>query len=441
MYRPSVFIIENVNIGPIDTTEIIPPERFNGAPVGEISGTTLVVEMSLETNEFSHCRYSTASGTPYFSMSSTFSPFNFWTVHSVELAVSTSTSYTFYIRCIDDEGNVNIDDYEISFSVPEYPLGEPGDTGDEAGQGDTPSGDNGVGDGTGVPGDVDTDPTDAGTGGGTGSGGGSSGGSGGGSSGSGGSGGGGFTGSGPYQSGDGRVIINGYSFPSSDVVILVDGQRADQVRANNNGAFTSTLDNIASGVYTFGVYALDKNGVKSTTFTTTFTVTGSRGSTLSNVNIMPTIKVAPDPVPLGNSVTFSGYSIPDATLTIENQNDKTSASLKTYTTTSDNSGVWSITVDTTGLSAGTYKVRAKAKQDTGVSTNFSNYTYYGIGENANRPQTSDLNRDGKVNLVDFSILLFWWNSNGGASDPPADINQDGKVSLTDFSIMIFNWTG
>lgn len=57
------------------------------------------------------------------------------------------------------------------------------------------------------------------------------------------------------------------------------------------------------------------------------------------------------------------------------------------------------------------------------------------------PINADLNRDGRVNLVDFSILLFWWASDGGDSDPPADINLDGTVSLTDFSIMLFNWTG
>jgi hypothetical protein len=65
--------------------------------------------------------------------------------------------------------------------------------------------------------------------------------------------------------------------------------------------------------------------------------------------------------------------------------------------------------------------------------------YVGLGEdpNPNFGNRSDLNRDGKVNLVDFSILLFNWKG----SDAVADINQDGTVSLTDFSIMLANWTG
>ena len=53
------------------------------------------------------------------------------------------------------------------------------------------------------------------------------------------------------------------------------------------------------------------------------------------------------------------------------------------------------------------------------------------------PISADLNKDGRVNLADFSILLFHWNTDHGI----ADLNQDGRVSLTDFSIMLFQWTG
>jgi hypothetical protein len=409
--------------------------------MGVLSGTVTSVEISLETDEFAKCRYSTASGTPYFSMSKEFST-SFTIIHVVdEFAVATNTTYTFFVRCIDDEDNFNVDDYVIQFSIPEFPTGTPGDSGSNEGEGQgggTGTGDEGSGSGSSG---GDTSGSDSEGSGGSGGGGG---GSGGGSSGSGGDDGGGFEGSErPYQSGDARVIINGYAFPNSTVVALVDGAQAEQVNANSSGSFSITIDEIARGVYTFGVYATDRNGTRSTTYSTTFSVTGSRGSTLSNVNIMPTIEVEPDPVDPNSTVHFSGYSIPDATVTIENQSDRSSATLKTFTTTSGANGAWELDVSTDGFQTGTYKVRAKAKQDAGlgISTNFSSFTYYGVGQQADVPRSSDLNRDGSVNLVDFSILLFWWNSDGGNSNPPADINGDGTVSLTDFSIMIFNWTG
>ncbi len=435
--RGHVATVDRVSVPNLDTTETDPPVRFNGAPSGTISGTSLAVQISVETDEFSKCRYSTASGTPYFSMGSEFTS-NFTTIHPETISVSTSTTYTFFIRCIDDEGNVNIDDYVLTFTVPEYPEGTPGAEGEDEGEG------SGTGEGSGDVDDGGGDPSggDDSSGGSSGGGGGGGGGGGTGSSSGGDDGGGGLEGSEKvYQSGDGRVIVNGYAFPRSTVYVLVDGQIAEQDTAGTTGEFSVLIDLIARGVYTFGVYAVDKNGTRSSTFSTTFTVSGARGSTLSNINVMPSIKVTPNPVDPNSIVQISGFAIPDATITIENQNDKSSASLKTLTATSDANGAWSIDLSTSGFQTGTYKVRAKARQDGGVSTNFSDFTYYGVGAQAQVPQTSDLNRDGKVNLIDFSILLYWWNSNGGASNPPADINRDGKVSLTDFSIMIFNWTG
>jgi hypothetical protein len=435
--RSLVAIVDKVTIPSFSTREFDPPVRFNGAPSGTLSGTTLAVQMSLETDEFARCRYTGTPDTPYFSMGNEFTT-NFAIVHAKNIAVATGTTYTFYIRCIDDEGNLNTDDYVITFTIPEFPPGEPGPGGTNEGQG------SGTGEGSGDADPGSGDPTggDDTSGGTEGGGGGGGGGGGSGPSSGGGGGGGGFEGTNrPYQSGDGRVIINGYAFPRSEVYVLVDGAQTLKVTAGTAGDFSAVIDEIARGVYTFGVYGVDRNGTRSSTFSTTFTVTGSRGSTLSNINVMPSIKVTPDPVNPGSTVTFSGYAIPNASITVENQNDKSSVSLKTFTTSSDSNGAWSVSADTTGFTPGTYKVRAKAKQESGISTNFSDYTYYGVGQAAQLPRTSDLNRDGKVNLTDFSILLFWWNSDGGNSNPPADINGDGRVSLTDFSIMIFNWTG
>ena len=50
---------------------------------------------------------------------------------------------------------------------------------------------------------------------------------------------------------------------------------------------------------------------------------------------------------------------------------------------------------------------------------------------------ADLNGDGRVNLADFSILLYYW----GTSNPTADLNGDGVVDLSDLSILLYYWTG
>lgn len=55
--------------------------------------------------------------------------------------------------------------------------------------------------------------------------------------------------------------------------------------------------------------------------------------------------------------------------------------------------------------------------------------------------SADLNVDDKVNLTDFSVLMFNY-ARGDFPNKAADINDDRKPpDLVDFSIMMFHWTG
>jgi hypothetical protein len=430
-----ISLVQRVGVGPADTRENIPPERFNGSPTSTVTGVTLSVELYLETNEFAICRFDLVPGTSYGQMPYIFTGTGL-IYHTVVVAVTPNTTHSYYVRCLDDEGNFNIDDYLIQFTVSDIPTGETNEEGSVDGDGSgTGNQDSGSGSGSGGNSGGNSGSSSGGGGGGGGSGGGT-----GGNSGS--TAGGGFESQdGPYRSGDGRVVITGYAFPRSTVYILVDGKAAENARTDNDGQYSITLDEIARGVYTFGVYAIDAAQNKSSTFSTSFTVTGARTSSLSNINIAPTIKVSPDPVNPGTPLNLSGYALPGSTVTVENEKDGSAASRQSLTATSDGNGQWSMALETGNFTTGTYKTRAKAVQTTTLSTNFSNYIFYGVGQSAVRPINTDLNRDGKVNLVDFSILLFWWNTDGGTSNPSADINSDAKVNLTDFSILLFNWTG
>jgi len=435
-----IFLNEKVGIGPVDTTEEIPPVRFNGAPTSTVGGTTLNVEISLETDELAICRFDTVAGTAFAVQPNTFTNTGFLQ-HSTVVAVTAGTVMSFYVRCIDDEGNFNNDDYLIQFTVNDAPTGTSNTDGNVSGDG-TGIGNDGTGTGSnsggtsgGGGGEDNTEGTTAGSGG--------SGGGGGGGSGrdSGDESGGGFESSdGPYESGDGQVTISGYAYPGAQVTVLVDGQIAVTRSANNAGAYSILIDLIARGAYTFGVYANDDNDERSSTFSTSFTVSGARASRLSNINLAPSIEISPNPAEPGETITFSGYALPDATITIQTgRADGTGTEV--LTAFSNGSGQWQATYNTAGLGRDTYRVRAKAEQLDGQKTGYSDYEFYGLGQEADTPLAPDLNRDGFVNLIDFSIMLFWWQTNGGDSDPPADINQDGNVSLTDFSILLFNWTG
>lgn len=435
-----VALVQQVTAGPVDTRLQFPTVLSEGAPDGDVSGTVRGVEVSVKSDRFAICRHSREPGVPYAEMTGEFDREDFWVLHTFTRDVEPGQDYTYYVRCIDQEDNVNEEDYEISFSIAEEPSGEPDEDGDlEGGGSGSDDGSEGDDDG-GAAGDGEGDETTEDT---TPVSGGGAGGGGGGSAGSGGSGaGGGFEDEdGPFESGDARIIINGFAYPNSEVVILVDGNEFETTTANAEGRYDITIDGIARGVYTFGVYGIDANDVRSSTFSTSFTVSGARTSSLSNVNVPPSIQVNPDPVNPGEPLTFSGYTIPDAEVTIEHETEGSAASQQTFTATSDSSGAWEYQADSSGFPTGPHRLRARAEQEGGPRTNFSQYTRYGVGDAVTDEVTADLNQDGRVDLVDFSILLFWWETDGGDSNPPADINQDGVVNLVDFSILLFNWTG
>lgn len=439
----SIAVVNRVGTGNVDTTELIPPERFDGAPSSTVGGTTQFVELSLETNEFAICRYSDTAGVSFASMTSVF-PNTGIIFHSGAIVpVTAGELNTYYVRCQDDEGNINIDDYEINFVVGEVPTGTANTEGDTSGDG-TGSGDDGTGTGDGSGGTSGSQDGEVPTTGGSSGGGGSGGGGGGGSGGGSGGGGGGSQNNdqGPFESGEATIVISGLAPASTEVTILVDGQQAGTTNVNRDGSFSITFDDVARGAYTFGIFAEDNAGGRSSTFSTSFTVSGNRISNLSGITITPTIQVKPNPVDLGETAVASGVTLPGATVTIENQRQGTVASRQTFTTTSGSNGAWSYDIQTVGFPQDTYELRVKADGgNLGSKTGFSNFVPYGVGQKADIPLNADLNRDGRVNLTDFSILLFWWGTAGGSSNPPADINQDGSVSLTDFSILLFNWTG
>jgi hypothetical protein len=69
------------------------------------------------TNESAICKYSTTSGVIFDSMPNIFSTTGGTMHSSVVSGLSNGGSYTYYVRCRDDAGNANTNDFNISFTV------------------------------------------------------------------------------------------------------------------------------------------------------------------------------------------------------------------------------------------------------------------------------------------------------------------------------------
>jgi len=271
----------------------------------------------------------------------------------------------------------------------------------------------------------------------------------GGGGGAGGSGGGGGRGSGrpgidgavtegaiPFE-GDTNVVIRGRACPGATVTILRDGEIERIVEADTAAEFNYTLTDQVAGITTFGFWSLDRSNRRSITYSATFQIVENAVTTLAGVLIPPTVAVTPERISPGGTASFVGCAVPETTVRayVNNSQDPEE-------TIAAGNGDWSIAYTTAGLAAEqfhTVKANYVDPNNAELKSGFSAITNFYVGDRdaGSAGLTADLNFDGKVNLTDFSILLFNWNTTSAL----ADINKDGTVSLPDFSIMLYYWTG
>jgi hypothetical protein len=238
----------------------------------------------------------------------------------------------------------------------------------------------------------------------------------------------------------GQITISGTAYPNSQVTILRDSQIYSLVAADPAGHFSVTLTDQSPGTYTYGVYATDINGVRSPILGFERTITGGTTTTADNLVIAPSIGQSHTVVKQGEAIVFSGYTAPNAAVTLR----FTGQQSFNIPVISDAAGYYTYSLDTGARAKGNYAVSATVVVN-GVTSPPSFVLNFTIGDNMVVPPTgtcgrSDLNCDGRVNLVDFSILLYYWESDF-SRNPRADIDNNGAVGLRDLSIMLYDWTG
>lgn len=257
---------------------------------------------------------------------------------------------------------------------------------------------------------------------------------GGGSSGGGGGGGGGSS----REQNETQISVTGLAYPSRTINILLDTETVGSVRTTSAGRFEFTTE-ASPGTATMGFWATDDANTRSITLNSTFDVTQGAITNISGIILPPTLRIANANVNPGDTVTVSGQSVPLSNVELHVNNSEVVESA-----TADAVGRWSIALNTGRLRVAEHTLRARSVIGTPPLTtqsSFSSALQLFVGVDGRVTTPSDLNRDGNINLVDFSILIFWWGTAGGNSDPAADINGNGRVGIEDFSILLFNWTG
>ncbi|MFH1036608.1 MAG: dockerin type I domain-containing protein [Patescibacteria group bacterium] len=232
-----------------------------------------------------------------------------------------------------------------------------------------------------------------------------------------------------------KVVFIGRAYPSAIITILKNGTVIASFSADNVGLFNREISGIAADTYNFSVFAEDTEGRRSVTIGFTVGILESRVTTISGIFISPTIDLGPTQVEKGDPVDIYGQSFPESKITIfisSNEIVKDTSATK--------AGKWSYRLDTTPLEESEHSARAQALNGAGELSAFSQtMSFLVVKKGAMVCRGADLNFDDKINLTDFSILLYYWRQRKPLNIC-ADINHDGIVDLTDFSIMMYYWT-
>ena len=101
-------------------------------------------------------------------------------------------------------------------------------------------------------------------------------------------------------------------------------------------------------------------------------------------------------------------------------------------TITDNPVQYTYSWNTASYSNGSYTLIVKAYDSAG-NVGVSPSVLVTVNNTATK--VGDLNTDGKVDILDLSILLTRW----GSTDTTADLNKSGKVDILDLSILLSKW--
>lgn len=249
-----------------------------------------------------------------------------------------------------------------------------------------------------------------------------------------------------------EVVFSGYTSPLSQIVVKEDGSVIGTTTSDSMGNWNKTISVSIPALHTYELYSTDASSRTSQTISYNLNVVGNTTTTIGNIVLPPTISS------VESTITGSGY--PTATITL------TSSSGDVYTTTVPANGNWQY--DLSAILGGPYSLTATQSVGSYISLESASISFTGTtpapsstptpSSSAAPSQSSspspsliatpspspspnnpfffplyDNNQDGKLTLSElFDILKNWLTHH-----LPCDLNNDSKCNLIDLSILLY----
>ena len=235
------------------------------------------------------------------------------------------------------------------------------------------------------------------------------------------------------------INFSGYAYPEAIITFLKDGKVIGTALADDAGLFSSSA-NVEPGVVTLGIWARSKSGLNSATTNVRMSVVANAKINIANIFLSPTITADKFKLQKGGTLRIYGDAFPGSLVRIFN--NLSSDNTPIAEVRADVNGLWEYYFPTEDLGEGQYSIKANAQIDSPfMVSEFSENLEFTIAEI--KCSGADFNFDSRVNIVDFSILIFYWQRNpsiGTITNICTDLNKDEIVNIFDFSILMYDWT-
>lgn len=234
------------------------------------------------------------------------------------------------------------------------------------------------------------------------------------------------------------LVITGYSAPGTFVTFTENGSVIGTDSAGgSSGFFSQVFTGLNPGDHSIKIYGVDQSGRATSPVFLDVTTPIYQQTTIGDILLPPTVNLSATSIAQGDDLVVYGTAVPSGDLTVF-----TESPLRTYSTTVDTAGDWNYTItNTNSYNPGDYRayslvlsspLQSIVSTSLGFSVGATGITPTPAGCNIS---TGDLNCDSSINIMDFSILMYYW----GTTQPAGDVNSDGNVNLTDFSILMYYW--
>ncbi|MFH1112112.1 MAG: immunoglobulin-like domain-containing protein [Patescibacteria group bacterium] len=232
------------------------------------------------------------------------------------------------------------------------------------------------------------------------------------------------------------VTFSGQAYPGCAIEVLRKSIQdalfqiipTESASIKEDGAFEISHSGLISEEYLYALRIKDKDGRKTTlSFDVNLLIQSSFA--LKDILVPPTVELKNTLLLRAEDLQLVGYVAPSSTVEVE-----IDGSAQKGTALADKTGYYAFATSVGPLAVSTHYARVRQVNKDGKKSDWSQTKSF--KKSLLLALKTDFNNDGRVNIIDWSVFLFRWDSPDQKLRSAIDLDGNGKVDVIDLSIFL-----